>query len=54
MNYRYKGRKMKVSGIDEDFIEIINFLNTNGFCPWSSCDGERTKYLLNQTIVIIA
>ena len=26
---------MEISGIDEDFVEIIGFLNTNGFRTWN-------------------
>ena len=30
---------MKVSGIDADFVELINELVANGFKPFASCDG---------------
>lgn len=38
---------MKVSGIDEDLIEIIDYMNENGLKPWASCDGvlaHHTKH----------
>ena len=30
---------MKVSEIDEDIADIVEYLNDNGFRPYSSCDG---------------
>lgn len=30
---------MQVSGIEEDLIEIIDFLNENGIRTYASCDG---------------
>ncbi len=30
---------MKINEIDEDFVDIIDYLNNKGFCPFSSCDG---------------
>ena len=30
---------MVISGIDEDFVDIVDYLNSKGFCPFSSCDG---------------
>ena len=30
---------MKISGIDKDFINIVNYLDKNGFKPFASCDG---------------
>lgn len=30
---------MKISGIDEDFVDIINYLDKIGYKPFSSCDG---------------
>ena len=30
---------MKISGIDEGFADIIDYLDSKGFRPYSSCDG---------------
>lgn len=30
---------MKISGIDEDFVDIINYLDKVGYKPFASCDG---------------
>ena len=30
---------MEISGIDEDFVDIIEYLNSKGLCPFASCDG---------------
>ena len=30
---------MKISGIDEGFVDIIDYLDRKGFRPYSSCDG---------------
>lgn len=30
---------MKISGIDEDFVDIINYLDKIGYKPFASCDG---------------
>lgn len=30
---------MEISGIDEDFVDIIDYLNSKGLCPFASCDG---------------
>lgn len=30
---------MKISGIDEDFVDIINYLDQTGYKPFGSCDG---------------
>lgn len=30
---------MKISEIDEDFVDIIEYLNSKGLCPFASCDG---------------
>lgn len=30
---------MKISNIDEDFIDIIDYLNEKGYKPYASCDG---------------
>ena len=30
---------MKISGIDEDFVDIIDYLDSKGFSPFASCDG---------------
>lgn len=35
---------MVVSEIDEDFVDIINLLNENGFKPFSSCDGVLSHH----------
>lgn len=35
---------MKISGIDKDFVNIINYLDANGFKPYSSCDGVEANH----------
>ena len=30
---------MKISGIDKDFVDIIEYLNENGYKTFASCDG---------------
>ncbi len=30
---------MQISEIDEDFVDIVEYLNGKGFCPYASCDG---------------
>ena len=35
---------MKISDIDEDFVDIINYLNENGFKPFASCDGVSSHH----------
>ena len=35
----YIGGKMKISGIDKDFVDIIDYLNNKGFYTYASCDG---------------
>lgn len=36
---------MKISGIDKDFIDIINELDEKGFRPYSSCDGVEANHI---------
>lgn len=35
---------MVVSEIDEDFVDIVNLLNENGYRPFSSCDGVLSHH----------
>lgn len=35
---------MKITGIDKDFVDIINYLDSKGFKPWSSCDGVKENH----------
>ena len=35
---------MKVSGIDKEFVEIIEYLNSHGYKPWASCDGVLASH----------
>lgn len=35
---------MEISEIDEDFIEIIDYLNVNGLKPFASCDGVHSHH----------
>ncbi len=39
---------MKISGIDKDFVNIINYLDENGFKPYASCDGVEENHLESQ------
>lgn len=39
MGGKFLKKKLKVSGIDKDFVNIINYLNEEGLKPFASCDG---------------
>ena len=47
---------MKVSGIDKEFVDIIDILNNNGYEPYASCDGTDASHLerRNNTSAYIA
>ncbi len=50
---------MKISGIDESFVSIIDYLNENGFKTIASCDGvvahhENVEEKANPTYAYIA
>ncbi len=36
---------MKISGIDEDFVDIINYLDEAGYKPFASCDGVLAHHV---------
>ena len=35
---------MEKSSIDKDFVDIVDYLDSRGFKPWSSCDGVLANH----------
>jgi hypothetical protein len=42
-----KESNMQVSDIDEDLVEIIEYLNENGLRPFASCDGVHIHHSID-------